>query len=124
MKALVQFSPREAGYLERQMVGRLATASKKGAPHVAPICFASNSEKIFIHTGRGSKKMRNILENRRVAFVADEYLSWEKNRGVIVQGVAEVLERGEEYELGRVSSMANILSGSRNILLLKVKRFS
>jgi len=41
------------------------------------------------------------MENGRVAFVADEYLSREKNRGVIVQGFAQVLERGEEYELGR-----------------------
>jgi len=98
---LVQFSPKEAKYLEQQMVGRLATASRKGIPHLAPICYASNPERIFIHTGRDSKKVRNIMENRRVAFVADEYLSWEKNRGVIVQGVAKVLEKGEEYELGR-----------------------
>lgn len=98
---MVQFSLREARYLERQMVGRLATASKKGTPHVVPICYASNSEGIFIHTGRDSKKVKNIVENGRVAFVADEYLSWEKNRGVIVQGVAKVLEGGEEYELGR-----------------------
>jgi len=116
---LVQFSPMETRYLERQMVGRLATASKHGAPHVAPICYASNSERIFIHTGRDSKKVRNIMENRRVAFLADEYLSWEKNRGVIVQGVAEVLERGEEG-----SSMGNIPSGSGNTPLLKVKIFS
>jgi len=101
VKDLVEFSPKELRYLEQQMVGRLATASKKGAPHVAPICYASNSERIFIHTGRSSKKVRNIMENRRVAFVADEYLSWEKNRGVIIQGFAEILESGKEYELGR-----------------------
>lgn len=98
---LVQFSPTEAKYLEQKMVGRLATASKKGTPHLAPICYASNSEKIFIHTGRNSKKMRNIMGNRRVAFATDEYLSWEKNRGIIVQGVAEILEDGKTYELGR-----------------------
>ena len=98
---MVQFSPKEARYLEQQMVGRLATGSKKEAPHVVPVCYASNPERIFIHTGRGSRKVRNIMENGRVVFVADEYLSWEKNRGIIVQGVAEILERGEEYELGR-----------------------
>ena len=98
---MVQFSATEAKYLEQQMVGRLATASKKGTPHLAPICYASNSQKIFIHTGRDSKKMRNILENRKVAFATDEYLSWEKNRGIIVQGVAEILEKGRTYELGR-----------------------
>lgn len=98
---MVQFSSTEAKYLEQQMVGRLATASKKGTPHLAPICYASNSQKIFIHTGRDSKKMRNIMENRKVAFAADEYLSWERNRGIIVQGVAEILEKGRTYELGR-----------------------
>jgi len=98
---MVQFSATEAKYLEQQMVGRLATASKKGTPHLAPICYASNSQKIFIHTGRDSKKMRNIVENRKVAFATDEYLSWEKNRGIIVQGVAEILEKGRTYELGR-----------------------
>jgi len=98
---MVQFSATEAKYLEQQMVGRLATASKEGTPHLAPICYASNSQKIFIHTGRDSKKMRNIVENRKVAFATDEYLSWEKNRGIIVQGVAEILEKGRTYELGR-----------------------
>lgn len=101
MKDLIQFSSKEAEYLERQKVSRLATASKKGTPHLIPICHASNSKKIFIHTGRDSKKMRNIMENKKVAFVVDEYLSWETNRGIIVQGVAEILESGEEYELGR-----------------------
>ena len=98
---MVQFSATEAKYLEQQMVGRLATASKKGTPHLAPICYASNSQKIFIHTGRDSKKMRNIVENRKVAFATDEYLSWEKNRGIIVQGFVEILEKGRTYELGR-----------------------
>jgi len=101
VKDLVQFSATEAIYLEQQMVGRLATASKKACPHVVPVCYASNSERIFIHTGRDSKKVRNVIENRKVAFVVDEYLSWEKNRGVIVLGLAGVLEDGEEYDLGR-----------------------
>jgi len=45
--------------------------------------------------------VRNVMENREVAFVVDEYLSWEKNRGIIVLGVAEVLEGEGEYDLGR-----------------------
>jgi len=98
---LIQFSLREARYLEGQAVGRLATASGKGIPHVAPVCYASNSEKIFIHTGRDSEKMRNAIENSRVAFVVDEYLGWEKNRGIIVRGYGKVLERGKDYDTGR-----------------------
>lgn len=98
---MVQFSLKELRYLERQMVGRLATASGKQIPHVVPVCYASNAEKIYIHTGRDSRKVRNIMENRRVAFVVDEYLSWEKNRGIIVRGYGEVLEGGKDFEAGR-----------------------
>jgi len=101
VKVLVRFSSKEREYLESQMVGRLATSSETGVPHVAPVCYASNPERVYIHTGRNSKKMRNILKNNRVAFVADDYVDWGKFRAVVIQGVAEVLERGKEYETGR-----------------------
>jgi len=48
-----------------------------------------------------SKKGRNITKNNRVAFIVDEYLSWEKNRGVIILGRAEFKRKGLLFRKGR-----------------------
>ena len=88
---MVDFSLMEVRYLEGQMVGRLATASRKGIPHVTPICYASNSEKVFINTGRDSKKMRNISDNKTVAFVIDEYIGWRKIEALLSRAMQRFL---------------------------------
>lgn len=98
---MVRFSVSEARYLEQQTVGRLATASKTAVPHIAPVCYASNFEKLFIHTGRESKKVKNIMENQRVAFVVDEYLGWGSFRGIMIQGHVEIVEGGKDFVAGR-----------------------
>lgn len=83
------------------MVGRIATASKSGMPHVVPVCFASNAKAIYIHAGLESKKMRNIVENDKVAFVVDDWISWEKSRAVFIQGIAKILRKGRDYGEGK-----------------------
>ena len=55
-----KFSPVERRYLDEHYVGRLATATKNGVPHVAAVCYASDEELLYIDTDYGSKKGRNI----------------------------------------------------------------
>lgn len=98
---MTQFSSKEINYLKIQMVGRIATASKSGAPHVVPVCFASDTKAMYIHAGLESKKMRNIVENDKVAFVVDDWISWEKYRAVFIQGIAKILGKGGDYDEGK-----------------------
>jgi nitroimidazol reductase NimA-like FMN-containing flavoprotein (pyridoxamine 5'-phosphate oxidase superfamily) len=84
-------------------VGRLATA-RDNKPHVVPVRYAFKSGKIYIDTARDSKKTRNIIKNNRVAFVVDDYATLDgvkRARGVLIEGQAEILESGKNYELGR-----------------------
>ncbi len=98
---LENFSQKELKFLERQQVGRLATISKNQIPHVTPLCYASDEERIFLSTGYDSKKARNMKANPRVAFVVDEFNSWEDYRGMMVRGNAEFVLRGKLHQIGR-----------------------
>jgi PPOX class probable F420-dependent enzyme len=95
-------SPGQAAFLVRQRVARLATADAAGTPHVVPVCFACSSEGTFYVAldekpkdvpPTRLKRVRNILENPRVALVADRYAEdWSLLAFVLVRGRAELLE--------------------------------
>jgi nitroimidazol reductase NimA-like FMN-containing flavoprotein (pyridoxamine 5'-phosphate oxidase superfamily) len=98
---LENFSRKELKFLERQQVGRLATISRKQVPHVTPLCYASDEERIYLNTAYDSKKARNMRENPKVAFVVDEFNSWEDYRGMMVSGKAEFVAGGRLHQIGR-----------------------
>jgi PPOX class probable F420-dependent enzyme len=96
-------------FLDRQRVAHLATADAGGAPHVVPVCFALIDERIYIAIDEKPKKsrdvrqlrrLRNILENPRVALVADVYDDgdWSRLGFVLVRAMARVLEVGDHRE--------------------------
>ena len=73
---------------------RLATASRDAVPHVVPVIYTVDGDDIVIAVDYGTKKLKNLRENRRVALVIDEY---SPNRGLMVEGEVEKFERGKEY---------------------------
>lgn len=88
-------------FIQSQRVGRLATADAVGSPHVIPVCFACNSASIYIAldakpkrvTPRQLKRIRNILENPRVALVLDRYSEdWSELAYVMIRGEATLVE--------------------------------
>lgn len=84
--------------LKNERVGRIATASKTGIPHVVPVCFVYDGKAIYIPTYYGTGKVKNLQRNSRAAFVVDEYFDdWMKLKGVLVLGEAEIIDSGEEY---------------------------
>ncbi len=88
--------------LKDQHVGRIATASKTGVPHVVPVCFVYDGKAIYIPTYYGTGKMKNLRQNPHVAFVVDEYNDdWMKIKGVLIPGEAEILDSGEEYQYAK-----------------------
>lgn len=93
---------KEASFLCRGGLGRLATASPDGQPHVVPVAYEFDGQFLYF-SGRNlanSLKWRHMLSSRKVAFVVDDVVSvspW-RARGVEVRGVAELLhERGRPY---------------------------
>ena len=85
---------REVKFLQSHELCRLATASKGGRPHVVPVIYALDGENIIIAVDYKTKKLKNLRENPKVALVVDEY---RPNRGLMVEGDCEILERGKEY---------------------------
>ena len=100
-----QLSPEQARRLADAPVGRLSTATASGAPHVIPVCFAlrqdENGPVIYIVLDRKPKRaaltrlrrVRNVLENPRVALVVDHYdEDWTQLWYILITGAAQLLE--------------------------------
>ena len=89
------FTQKEVEYLREQRLGRLATVSASGGPHVVPVGFRVDPELGVVDIrGRDmgrTKKFRDVAQTGRVAFVVDDVLPPWRARGVEVRGRAEVL---------------------------------
>ena len=91
--------------LETHRFGHLATADGHGAPHLVPVCFAYDGQAVYSaidhkpkrRAGYGMKRIRNILENRNVAFLVHHYEEdWRRLFYVMMRGPAAILEAGDE----------------------------
>ena len=86
------FTESEAEYLAENFLGRLATASSSGQPHVVPVAYRFNGKDIYFGGWNLAKslKFRNLVANDRVAIVVDQVVStspW-RVKGVEVRGRA------------------------------------
>ena len=89
--------------LRAARVARLATADRRGRPHVVPICFAVAGRRLYSPIDEKPKRaaparlkrVRNILANPHVALVVDAYREdWRRLWYVLVFGTAEVIAPG------------------------------
>lgn len=94
------FTQKEAEYLKKQRLGRLATVDATGEPHVVPVGFRFDPEigvvEISGYRMSRSRKYRDVRETGRAAFVVDDYEtepSW-RARGVETRGRAEAVSEG------------------------------
>jgi len=111
---VVDFTNREVEFLKGQRLGRLATVSAGGQPHVVPVAYEFDGK--FIYFGgfnlADSIKFRNMQENPKVAFVVDDLVSvkpWNP-RGVEIRGVAETVQRDDSLNI-RITPVAKVSWG-------------
>jgi PPOX class probable F420-dependent enzyme len=97
----------QAAFLTAQRVGRLATADAQGNPHVVPVCFAIIDTTLYVTidekpkraSARPLKRLRNMIDNPSVAFVADRYNEdWQQLGWVMLRGRVEILADGAEHD--------------------------
>jgi uncharacterized protein len=93
--AKVTFSHAERDFLTRNEACRVATCYD-GAPHIVPVSYIFEDGTFFIATDYETRKYENIRHNKRAALVVDIYSSV-ANRAVCVQGIAEIIEKGQEF---------------------------
>jgi nitroimidazol reductase NimA-like FMN-containing flavoprotein (pyridoxamine 5'-phosphate oxidase superfamily) len=91
----MRFNVEEERLLIDNEVGRLATISKDGLPHVVPVCYIYRSGGLWVATDYETKKYRNLLSNDKVALVIDS--GYDSNRGILIQGRAKICRKGPEY---------------------------
>ena len=101
---MTHFTPHQLAFLQTQRVGRLATATSASAPHVIPVCYACDGSSLYIALDAKPKRVaperlrriRNILENPRVALVIDHYSDdWSELAYLLIQGTATLIHPGE-----------------------------
>src|SRR6476620_4895739 len=71
----------ETVFIQRQRVGRLATADREGRPHVIPVCYAFDGARCYISLDEKPKRIaptqlkrvRNITARPEVSLVVDRY---------------------------------------------------
>ena len=103
-------SEHQARFLAECRVGHLATADARATPHLVPVCFVVSEGALYITIDqkpkgdvRSLKRLRNIVENPRAAFVADRWdEDWTRLGWVMLRGPAEILADGAEHDRAQV----------------------
>jgi pyridoxamine 5'-phosphate oxidase family protein len=93
------FSEAEIAYLQSKTMGRLATISADGRPHLVPLTYRFNADEDAVDIGGvdfpNSKKWRDMLQNPHVAFLVDD-ASPNGAHAIEIRGDAEPHFRGGE----------------------------
>ena len=98
---------KEIEFIKSHRVARMATVDGLGRLLVVPICYYFNGKSVYTPIDKkpkrsspgGLKRIRNIIENPNVSIVIDEYYEdWNKLCYVIINGRAEIIETGEDYQ--------------------------
>lgn len=93
------FTDGEIKYMEEQRLGRLATITRKGDPHVIPVNYMYNPEleciDIIGKEMAASLKYKNIVGFGRASFVVDDVVSLMpyRTRLLHIRGAAEIIIR-------------------------------
>jgi PPOX class probable F420-dependent enzyme len=129
-------SERDRRFLAGRKVGHLATADRRGAPHVVPVCFAIEGDALYITVDEKPKRadvplkrLRNIAENPAVAVTVDRYDDdWTRLGWVMLRGRAEILAEGAEHTRAqdmlrtRYPQLNDMRIGSLPVIAVRVER--
>ena len=98
--------------LATSRVAHLSTSDQYARPHVVPVVFVWREPVLYTPLDRKPKRdddwhalrrVRNIETNGRVAVVVDRYdENWSQLAWVLLEGVATILESGEERDAAAV----------------------
>lgn len=96
--------------LEEGKIAHVGTSDKKMQPHLTPVIFVFVDNSLFFIASKISKKLKNIRENEKIAFLIDfrDENNLYNNRAVLLTGTAKIY--------GIFDAALNLIK------LLKVKR--
>lgn len=88
---------RQGEFLKSQKILRLATISQSNTPHIVPVWYMYESDKIYIGTNTRTKKVQNIKKNSSVSFCVDEGI-FPPIYGIMGQGTAKIILETQQVE--------------------------
>jgi nitroimidazol reductase NimA-like FMN-containing flavoprotein (pyridoxamine 5'-phosphate oxidase superfamily) len=91
-----KFNKKEEKFLLENEVCRVST-SHNDIPHVTPVAYIYEKNFLYFATDYGTRKYKNIRANNRIAAAVDIYNSSIENKAVIIQGSADIVEKGAVF---------------------------
>ncbi|NIN51935.1 MAG: hypothetical protein GTN80_06425 [Nitrososphaeria archaeon] len=84
--------PEVTWLLTEGFFGYVGTVGRDKRPHVTPVIFVYDGRNVFFVTSRVAKKLKNIRENEKIAFLIDvrDPSNLYNNRAVLIQGRAKI----------------------------------
>ncbi len=98
-----EISPEAQAFLSRPLLGRLATASPNGQPHVVPVWFLYADDAIWISAFKSTRKVVDLERNPKCALVVDIEQGQEAISAVAIEARAELLR--EPFETVKARAM-------------------
>jgi nitroimidazol reductase NimA-like FMN-containing flavoprotein (pyridoxamine 5'-phosphate oxidase superfamily) len=90
------FNKKERKFLLENEVCRVSTSHNE-VPHVTPVAYIYEKNFLFFATDYETRKYKNLKVNNRIAASIDIYNSSIENKAVLVQGTADIIEKGREF---------------------------
>lgn len=81
-----------AEFVERSRTCTLATIGPDGRPHLVAMWYAVLDGDIWFETKAASQKAANLRRDRRVTVLIEDGLTYDRLRGVAIDGRAEIVE--------------------------------
>ena len=101
---LMRIGKRLWRFIERERLCRVATVTEEGTPHLVPVCHVVVDDTICFGSGHDARKVLNLRANDQIAVTVDLYAEdWPQLKGVMVQGRAQLIERGPRFRKIRAS---------------------
>lgn len=89
--SIPEISPQVAEFLTRRLLGRLATASPDGQPHIVPVWFLWEDRAVWISSYRSTRKVIDISGNQKCALVVDIENANGGLTAVVLEGRGELI---------------------------------
>jgi PPOX class probable F420-dependent enzyme len=85
-----------AAFLDGAQSLQVATIGKDGAPHLTTVWFLRQGKQILFETYGKSQKVVNLKRDPRIAVLAEDGTTYDRLRGVSINGTARVVEDNPE----------------------------
>jgi PPOX class probable F420-dependent enzyme len=81
-----------AGFVERSRTATMGTIGPNGLPHLVAMWYAVLDGSIWFETKARSQKAVNLRRDPRITCLIEDGLTYDKLRGVSLEGTAEIVE--------------------------------